>query len=48
MGRLREAKLAEDDLGLMSYDPAFLNTASVRSASTFMLGRCSDERWRAA
>ena len=35
---LRQAKVAEDDFGLMSYDPAFLNTASVRSAITFIDG----------
>ena len=29
---LRQIKISEDDFGLMSYDPAFLNTASCRSA----------------
>jgi citrate synthase len=31
---LREAKIGEDDFGLMSYDPAFLNTASRSRSST--------------
>jgi citrate synthase len=35
---LREIKVAEDDFGLMSYDPAFLNTASCRSAITWIDG----------
>ena len=35
---LRQIKVDEDDFGLMSYDPAFLNTASVRSAITFIDG----------
>jgi citrate synthase len=35
---LRKIKIAEDDFGLMSYDPAFLNTASCRSAVTFIDG----------
>ena len=30
--RLRQIKVDPDDFGLMSYDPAFLNTASTRSA----------------
>ncbi|MQA74540.1 MAG: citrate (Si)-synthase, partial [Solirubrobacterales bacterium] len=28
---LRQVKVAEDDFGLMGYDPAFTNTASCRS-----------------
>ena len=28
----RQIKVAEDDFGLMTYDPAFTNTASCRSA----------------
>jgi len=43
---LREAKIAEDDFGLMSYDPAFLNTASVRSAITFIDGDRGILRYR--
>jgi citrate synthase len=35
---LRQIKVAEDDFGLMSYDPAFLNTASCRSAITWIDG----------
>ena len=35
---LREIKVAEDDFGLMTYDPAFLNTASCRSAITYIDG----------
>jgi citrate synthase len=43
---LREAKITEDDFGLMSYDPAFLNTASVRSAITFIDGDRGVLRYR--
>jgi citrate synthase len=35
---LRQIKVNEDDFGLMSYDPAFLNTASCRSAITWIDG----------
>src|SRR5918998_759103 len=35
---LREIKVEEDDFGMMTYDPAFLNTASCRSAITFIDG----------
>jgi citrate synthase len=35
---LRKIKTAEDDFGLMTYDPAFMNTASCRSAITFIDG----------
>jgi citrate synthase len=35
---LRAIKTAPDDFGLMAYDPAFLNTASCRSAITFIDG----------
>src|SRR6266704_817168 len=35
---LRQIKVAEDDFGLMTYDPAFTNTASCRSAITFIDG----------
>jgi citrate synthase len=35
---LREIKVSEDDFGVMSYDPAFTNTASCRSAITFIDG----------
>ena len=35
---LRKIKAGPDDFGLMSYDPAFVNTASCRSAITFIDG----------
>jgi citrate synthase len=35
---LRQIKASDDDFGLMSYDPAFLNTASCRSAITWIDG----------
>ena len=35
---LRQIKVDEEDFGLMSYDPAFTNTASCRSAITFIDG----------
>ena len=35
---LRQIKVTEDDFGLLSYDPAFDNTASCRSAITFIDG----------
>src|SRR6201986_944815 len=35
---LRQIKVDEDDFGLMSYDPAFTNTASCRSSITFIDG----------
>src|SRR5215218_8167021 len=35
---LREIKVSDDDFGLMAYDPAFTNTASCRSAITFIDG----------
>jgi citrate synthase len=35
---LREIKVDEDDFGLMAYDPAFTNTASCRSAITYIDG----------
>jgi citrate synthase len=34
----RQIKVDEDDFGLMTYDPAFTNTASTRSAITFIDG----------
>ena len=34
----RDIKVADDDFGLMTYDPAFLNTASCRSDITFIDG----------
>ncbi len=35
---LRQIKTSDDDFGLLSYDPAFMNTASCRSAITFIDG----------
>jgi citrate synthase len=35
---LRQIKVAEDEFGLKSYDPAFTNTASCRSAITYIDG----------
>jgi citrate synthase len=35
---LREIKASENDFGLMAYDPAFTNTASCRSAITYIDG----------
>ena len=34
----RQIKVSEDDFGLMTYDPAFTNTASVRSSITYIDG----------
>src|SRR5919108_595082 len=36
--KLRDIKIDDDDFGLMSYDPAYLNTASCRSAVTYIDG----------
>src|SRR5499427_4217820 len=35
---LRQIRTAADDFGLMTYDPAFMNTANCRSAITFIDG----------
>jgi citrate synthase len=35
---LRNIKVNEDDFGVMTYDPAFMNTASCRSAITYLDG----------
>ena len=43
---LRQIKASEDDFGLLSYDPAFLNTASCRSAITFIDGDKGILRYR--
>ncbi|MFN8133370.1 MAG: citrate synthase [Solirubrobacteraceae bacterium] len=34
----RQIKVSEDDFGLMTYDPAYMNTASCRSAITYLDG----------
>jgi citrate synthase len=43
---LREMKTGADDFGLMSYDPAFTNTASCRSRITFIDGDVGILRYR--
>jgi len=43
---LRQVKASEDDPGILSYDPAFLNTASCRSAITFIDGEKGILRYR--
>jgi citrate synthase len=43
---LRQIKVADDDFGLLCYDPAFLNTASCRSAITFIDGEEGILRYR--
>ena len=43
---LRQIKVDDDDFGLMSYDPAFLNTASTRSAITLVDGDRGILRYR--
>src|SRR2546430_9619180 len=35
---LRKIKVSDDDFGLMTYDPAFMNTASCKSRITFIDG----------
>src|SRR3977135_2052490 len=35
---LRQIKTGPDDFGLMTYDPAFMNTANTHSAITFIYG----------
>lgn len=43
---LRQIKVKEDDFGLMSYDPAFMNTASCKSTITFIDGDKGILRYR--
>jgi citrate synthase len=43
---LRQIKASDDDFGLLSYDPAFQNTASCRSAITFIDGDKGILRYR--
>ncbi len=43
---LRQIKASADDFGLMSYDPAFMNTAACRSAITFIDGDAGILRYR--
>ena len=44
--QLRDIKASPDDFGLMSYDPAFTNTASCRSKVTFIDGDKGILRYR--
>jgi citrate synthase len=43
---LRQIKLGPDDFGLLSYDPAFMNTASCKSTITFIDGDRGVLRYR--
>ena len=43
---LKQIKVDADDFGLMTYDPAFMNTASCRSAITFIDGDRGILRYR--
>src|SRR5688572_30504406 len=43
---LRQIKVEADDFGLMTYDPAFMNTASCKSAITFIDGDKGVLRYR--
>ena len=43
---LRQIKTSPEDFGLMTYDPAFTNTASCRSAITFIDGERGILRYR--
>ena len=43
---LRQIRASEDDFGLMSYDPAFMNTASCRSKITYIDGDVGILRYR--
>ena len=43
---LRQIKVDDNDFGLMTYDPAFMNTASCRSAITFIDGDKGILRYR--
>jgi citrate synthase len=43
---LRQIRVSDDDFGLLSYDPAFMNTASCKSAVTFIDGDRGILRYR--
>jgi citrate synthase len=43
---LRQIKVLDDDFGMMTYDPAFMNTAACRSAITFIDGDRGILRYR--
>ena len=41
---LRQIKTGPEDFGLMTYDPAYMNTAACQSAVTFLDGEKAPER----
>jgi citrate synthase len=43
---LRQIKVSDDDFGMMTYDPAFMNTAACRSSITFIDGDRGILRYR--
>jgi citrate synthase len=43
---LRQIKVSDDDFGMMTYDPAFMNTAACRSAITYIDGDRGILRYR--
>ncbi len=43
---LREIKVRDEDFGMLSYDPAFMNTASCRSAVTYLDGEAGVLEYR--
>ena len=43
---LRQIKTGPDDFGMMSYDPAYMNTAACRSAVTYLDGENGILRYR--
>lgn len=43
---LRQIKVNEDDFGMMSYDPAYSNTAACRSSITYIEGEAGVLRYR--
>jgi citrate synthase len=43
---LRQVKVQDDDFGMMTYDPAFMNTAACRSAITYIDGDKGILRYR--
>src|SRR3970040_2361865 len=43
---LRQVRVDDDDFGVMSYDPSFMNTASCRSAITYIDGDKGILRYR--
>src|SRR4051794_33550883 len=42
----RDVKVSDEDFGLMTYDPAYTNTASCRSAITFLDGEAGVLEYR--